>query len=271
MQMDSMAVVEDLDRKMLLDFHSLGAWVHQYTATALYHEAQQIANDARVSLDDRPRIQMVLRAKIVGEAVASFETLGLFCFAIQNRGRSGIASTFINMRRNRANDFYKLCISNGATPESLLRLPDRQGLKLIVSPYQADELFEQLDDLLPNLAEAYLDDNQDQNRKKRLTRAYNAIKHGNHIVNNVVALSPLPVHIEKGNVPIVTRWPRFGEEINDETMIFITRSMSQESVTEDLEFTRQVAVLMSNLAQLLILLIDRKSLKYFDEDESELV
>lgn len=267
MKMDS-SMVENLDRRMLLDFYSLGAWVNQYTATALYHEAQKIPYDKTVPLDDRPRIQMVLRAKIVGEVVSSIETLGRFCFAVRNRGKSGIASHFINMRQNGANDFYKLCMSQSETPERLLCLTDRRELKVIVSPHEIDGFFEQLDDLLPNLAEAYLDDNHEPTAKRRLTRAYNAIKHGNHIINNIVELSPLPVSVPKGNVPIVTRWPWYGEEINNDTMIFITRSMSQEAVTEDLEFVRKIAVVLSNLAQLLILLIDRKSLNYFEVDNS---
>ncbi|MCI0184846.1 hypothetical protein [Sulfoacidibacillus ferrooxidans] len=269
MKMDS-PMVESLDRQMLLDFYSLGAWVHQYTATALYHEAQQIPTDKRVSPDDRPRIQMVLRAKIVAEAVSSFETLGRFCFAVRNRGKSGISSRFINMKKNRANDFYRLCTSNDKSPESLLRLQDRRELRSIVSPYETDAFFEQLEELLPNLAEAYLDDIEEVSKKRRLTRAYNAIKHGSHIINNIVELSPIHVSVEMGYVPIVTRWPKFGEEINDNTMIFITRSMSQESVTEDLEFIRQIAIVLSNLAQLLILLIDRNELEYFTDDDSSL-
>ncbi len=265
MKMDSLTV-ENLDRRMLLDFFSLGAWVHQYTATALYHEAQKIPSDENVSPDDRPRIQMVLRAKIVGEVVSSFETLGRFCFAVRNRGKSGIASQFINMSRNRAHDFYKLCMSNDDSPESLLSIQDRHELKAIVSDYESDAFLENLENLFPILAEAYLDDDHEPTKKRRLTRAYNAIKHGNHIINNIVELSPIPVSIEKGYIPIVTRWPHFGEDINSNTMIFITRSMSQESVTEDLEFIRQVAVVLSNLAQLLIRLIDKKSLKYYTDD-----
>ena len=123
-------MMANLDRQMLLDFYSLGAWVHQYTATALYHEAQSLPTDPNISPDDKPRIQAVLRAKILAEVVASMETLGRFCFAVEHRMHNGFSAAFINESHNVANTFYQDILNLGMLdPDKLvtkLKLPSVQ-------------------------------------------------------------------------------------------------------------------------------------------------
>jgi hypothetical protein len=121
--------LQRLDRQWLLDFYSLGAWVHQYTGTALYHELQSIPADPMVEEDDRRRIQAALRAKIVAEVAASHETLGRFCWAIQHRQKNCMAAEFINMEENTAVTFYTS--TGGLTVDALLtqwQLPTKAEL-----------------------------------------------------------------------------------------------------------------------------------------------
>ncbi|WP_088225778.1 hypothetical protein [Desulfosporosinus sp. FKB] len=259
MKMDFNMILE-LDRKMLLDFYSLGAWVHQYTATALYHEAQRIANDTRVALDDRPRIQMVLRVKILVEVVSAMETLGRFCFSIRNREKDGIATCYINMRDNKANEFYNLYkLGNPILPE-ILYLPEIKDMEEIVD--NGDLQLESMNELINRIAVAYLDDQGEDFMNRKLKRTYNAIKHGSHIINNIKELVPIPADFVIGEVPIVTRWPYRNEAINNKTMIFTTRSMSEEAVLEDLKLIGEISIVLSTLSQLIILLIDKGLLSY---------
>lgn len=260
------AMVKTLDRNFLLDFFSLGAWAHHYTAMALYHEAQRIPHDASVSDDDKPRIQMVLRAKILGEVAASMETLGRFAFAVRNRGLSGIASLYTNMRENRANDFYRLC-KEGTNAENLLNLPVRSFIETECDNHEISPFMEQIEEMFVTYSDIYLDDKEDYVTAKKLVKTYNGIKHGSHIVNNITTLPPFPVEVQMGMVPVSVRWPMFGEPINEETMVFVTRAMGQETVIEDIEYTTRVANALSNLCQLLILMLDKGILSYGEHDE----
>ncbi|QSO50906.1 hypothetical protein JZ785_18750 [Alicyclobacillus curvatus] len=265
MKMDSANILE-MDRRFLLDFYSLGVWAHQFTAVALYHEAQRVPSDRSIAVDDKPRVQTVLRAKILSEVAASMETLGRLCFAVGTRGRSGIAAHFVNMRFNRATTFYKSLFTS-ETIEELMKLPNRHKIGKDVELPWVVEFFETLQQRLPSIAGAYLDQQDAPITGNKLGRAYNAIKHGSHIVNNVQELSPVPVDMSLGNVPILTRWPLHSEEISDETMILISRSMSEEAVNEDLAIIKEVCIIMNNLSQILIRMIDKKALAYDANDE----
>lgn len=260
------AMVKTLDRTFLLDFFSLGTWVHKYTALALYHEIQRIPHDVNVLDEDKPRIQMVLRAKILAEVASSMETLGRFAFAVRNRGLSGIASHYTNMREDRANDFYRLC-TEGMTAESLLNIPDRNIIATECHDHDIPLFLKQIGEMFVAYGDIYLDDTGDYVTAKKLVKTYNGIKHGGHIVNNITTLPPFPIDVQKGMVPVSVRWPIFGEPINNETMLFVTRSMEQEMVTEDIEYTTRTATVLSNLCQLLILMLDKGILSYGDHDD----
>lgn len=265
MRMESANIME-MDRRFLHDFYSLGVWSHQYIAIALYHEAQRVPLDVSITTEDKPRIQMILRAKILSEVTAAMETIGRLCFAVTYRGKSGIAAHFINMRFNRANDFYKSLLTSTTVEESM-KLPDRHTIESDIEFPWVSDFFKSLQQRLHLIASAYLDQSETRHASNKLGRAYNAIKHGSHIVNNVHLLIPVPVEMSLGNVPVLTRWPIYPEEADNKTMVLITRSMSEEAVNEDLEIIKDIAVLMNNLIQILIRMIDKKTLVYYDTDE----
>lgn len=258
-----------LDRQWLLDFFSLGAWVHQYTATALYHQAQKLPTDPTVAVGDGPRIQAALRAKIVAEVAASHETLGRFGWAIEHRHDAGMAAQFVNMREDQAKGFYNGMIPAELTPDKLMErweLPRMTELANIAPAAEVNEFLEALATALPRYAAAYLGrDPTDPKAPARplLTRAYNAIKHGSHVVANPGRLVEPLAGPEDGHVIyILTRWPNRDEELSATTVQMITRSLNQEAMTEDLEILRQQAILVSNLCQLLIAVGDARQLTY---------
>ena len=258
-----------LDRQMLLDFYSLGAWVHQYTATALYHEAQRIPADAEIAGGDKPRIQAALRAKILAEAVASMETLGRFCFAVEHRIQNGFAAAYVNQSHNVANEFYQDILNLGSinvNPDTLLtklELPSLQQLQHLPLEDDVNEFLTLLSDLLGRIAERYIDDDPNPTARRKLTQAYNAIKHGSHVVGNPPVLTA-PFHgtFEQQAITIIRQWPIRDQDITSDSLIFVQRSLSQEAVMEDLQIITDIAKALSNLCQMLIVLLDQNLLTY---------
>jgi len=251
------------DRAMILDFYSLGAWLNQYTATALYKAAQQIPMDSTVPPNDKPRIQMALRAKILAEVVAAMETLGRFCYAVQHRSPDGFAANFVDMTTNRANDFYRSINMSAMSLIDRLNLPSLDELEKLHLKADIGGFFSALDEMLQLLAPAYDDNDTDHSQRRKLTQTYNAIKHGNHVVNNPEILAhPLSITLSQDPVAIIRRWPKCGDPIDETTMIFVERSMGMDAVKEDLDIVKKIAEALSNLCQLLIVLIDHKQLTY---------
>lgn len=254
--------VEEFDRKMLADFHSMGSWAHQYTATALYKQMQAVPNDSDIEAGDKPRIQGVLRAKILGEVAASMETLGRFCWALATRSTGGFSAAFINMSKNRANNFYSqvqaLASVDADAVLTILKFPGFADLAPLKPETELRGFLDPLSDLLDRIADAYMDNggsNPTENRK--LANTYNAIKHGSHIVANPIMLSdPLTGAFDRQSITVIRRWPELNEDINDTTMVFVQRGLKQQSVTEDVQLTRTIATILSNLCQLSVLLID---------------
>lgn len=255
------------DRQWLLDFFSLGAWVHQYTGIALYQAAQRIPSDITIAADDRPRIQAALRAKILGEVAGSMETLGRLCWSIQHREPNGIAAEFINMRQDQAVSFYKEILIGPITAPNLIKklgLPPLPTLVTLALKDNVEEFLDQLTTALVRYASIYIDpDPTNSTNGSLLRRSYNAIKHGSHVIANApVLVAPTRISEERHSIYITVRWPKQDEEMSNTTLGMVTRSMKQEDVATDLEVIRTIAVIMTNLCQLLIVLLDRDILTY---------
>ncbi len=253
------------DRQWLQDFFSLGAWAHQYTSVALYQAAQRVPSDPAIAPDDRPRIQTVLRAKILGEVAASMETLGRFCWSIQRREPDGISAQFINMRRDQAVPFYKEMLTPPVTAERLLetlRLPQQSTLASLSLTEDPIEFIDQLATGLLRYAAIYVDPGdpsvpESSASRNLLRQSYNAVKHGSHLIANPpMLLAPFPIDVDPHSIYMAVRWPKCNEALSSSTTQMVTRSLRQKEVTEDLNVIRTIAVLVTNLCQLLIHLID---------------
>lgn len=263
---------ETYDRNWLLDFLSLGAWVHQYTATALYHEAQRIPNDKTIAVDDRPRIQAALRAKILVEVAASFDTLGRLCWSIENRGVIGIAAQFINIRKDQATEFYAAVVKLPADISCVIKklgLPSLTTLSNLPLGENVEDFLLQLITRLRDYGNIYIDHKDTEqpghpsHTPSLLRQSYNAIKDGSYVIANAPKLiEPITMDADSHAVYIAIRWPQRGDDITTSSLQLVTRSMKQDVVMEDLERIRTVAVIMSNLCQLLIVLLDRNLLVY---------
>lgn len=254
------------DQQWLLDFFSLGVWVHQYTGTALYHEMQRIPFDKTIATDDRPRIQAALRARILGETAASMETLGRFCWAIENRNPNGIATQYINMEHDRAKTFYaELLNCPNRDAENVLeqlRLPLLNDLAKLPFNNDVKEFFEQIANVLPRYASVYVDPLLPSN-SSLLTQSYDAIIHGSAVIANAPTLvSPQIIPEDPHSIYIAVHWPLREEEMCNTTMQLVTRSLKQDAVMEDLDIIRTIAVIMTNLCQFLITLLDQGALTY---------
>ena len=255
------------DRQWLLDFFSLGAWAHQYTGVALYQAAQRIPTDNTIAPTDRPRIQAALRAKILGEVAASMETLGRLCWSIEHRAPNGIAAEFINMREDKAVPFYKEVVIPPITVEGLLKrfnLPPLSTLTTIAVNEDVKEFLEQLSTALVRYASIYIDsDGTNSTNANLLRRSYNAVKHGSHVIANApVLVEPSKIREDPHSIYIATHWPKRNEEMSEATLGMVTRSMKPKDVLDDLDVIRTIAVIMTNLCQLLIALIDQNMLAY---------
>ena len=191
------------------------------------------------------------------------ETLGRFCWALAEKSSSGFSAAYINMSKNRANDFYSQIQSHAHLDAdavlNFLKLPSLSELEPLKTENDAREFLDPLSDLLDRIADAYMDNaNPDQRMNRKLANTYNAIKHGSHIVANpVMLLDPLTGAFDQSAITVIRHWPDLNEDITDKTMVFVQRGLSQESVSEDLELTRTIAIILSNLCHLSVLLIDR--------------
>ncbi len=261
--------ISQYDRQWLHDFFSLGAWAHQYTSAALYQAAQRVPSDPAIAVDDRPRIQAVLRAKILGEVAASIETLGRFCWSVQNRQPDGIAATFINMRRDQAVEFFAAMLRPVVTGETLLEtlhLPDQSTLASLSLNDDPIVFVDQLATRLGRYAAIYVDPNASNPSQAAATlgntsllrQSYNAIKHGSHLIANPpLLLAPSPITVDQHSIYIAVHWPERNETISPSTTRLVTRSLKEAEVKDDLDVIRTIAILLTNLCQLLIQLIDR--------------
>lgn len=248
------------DYRFIYDFYSLGAWAHQYTATALYHEAQRIPDDHNIALEDKPRIQMVLRAKIFAEAVASMETIGKLLFAIKSRRTDGIASQFVNGSESHSERGLRMFHSTNSTVSELLHLPTADELQSLNSGEDVGDFMERLKRVMEGIFQAYLEPNSSGREMKSIVEAYRAIKHGNCLSVDPRTVSVVNVSVRQGHVWMITRWPRRNETMDKLNIKEI--GLTEDQVINDMRICEQVATCMSNLCSVLIRLLEAGTLTY---------
>lgn len=245
--------IRDNDRRFLIDFYSLGVAVHEYTAVALYHEAQRLLTDDAISTDDKPRIQMAIRAKIFAEAVASMETVGKLVYAIRNRKSTGIAYRYVQGSEAHSERGLRLFKKKGTNLLDQLQLPSMRNHGILGD-------LEAMSEAIHRIYTAYLDPDSAGCERKNIVAAYRAIKHGSLVVNDPRSISIWPCSATTGHVWMITRWPSNTEGLEQLELKEINND--QDAVSGDIDICKQATTLCSNLCQLLICLIDQNALTY---------
>ncbi|MHB1681515.1 MAG: hypothetical protein ACYCYO_01625 [Bacilli bacterium] len=255
--------IRDMDKRMLHDFFSLGAWVHQYTSIALYRQAQQVLNDKDIDKMDLPRIQMTMRAQIAVQAFDSLRLFGRFCSSVLSRGKSGIAYSFLN-DNHCINAFYRTQLQDNETIENTLRIPSREELEQTLGWKGVSEFLTSMQKITKQFAEVILNSDKEDHYLP-IDKFVKSFQKG-FIINNPIHLFPLelyPRQEEMGYVSIVDKWP-----LTNSKELSITRTeMSQDSVLRDLGICKDVSIILSNLCQLLIKMIERDILTYESVNE----
>lgn len=248
------------DQRFLLDFHSLGASAHEYTATALYHEAQRVCQDANIPHLDKPRIQTVLGAKMFAEAVASIETVGKLLNAIRMRHPDGIACRYVNGTEAHSEQGLRLFRSPAADLLGGLGLPSDEHAQEAFGGRPIKRDCESIRDHCHRLYKAYLDPRPDGRERKSIVEAYRAIKHGSNILSDPRKVSIWPIDAEPGRIWMITRWPRKNE--GREQLEVKEVGLDQDRVTDYIEICHRSSVVCSNLCLLVIALIRSDLLTY---------
>ncbi len=249
--------IKDNDRRFLHDFFSLGASVHDYTATALYHEAQNVVRDGSISAADRPKIQQALRAKIFCEAIASMETAGKLLNAISRRTGSGIACRYVN--GDEADSERGLRLFKAPNTDILGAL----GLPSSLPPGASSSSLIAMGDLAHTLYLDYLEpeDKPGGRETKDKVNTYRAIKHGSNVVCDPRSVSIWGGSYARGKLRALVHWPEAHEapaafQMTDHI------DMRPAATSADIETCSQAATLCGNLCQLVVWQLQSGVLSY---------
>ncbi len=256
--------IQENDRRFLTDFHSTGVWTHEYAAIALHHEALRLPDDTLLDPSDKPRVQMVIVAKIFAEAVASMETLGKLLQAIRARHPDGIAYRYVNGTEHDSERGLRLFRRPPTDLLQVLRLPALPEVEAVLpEPGGVQQTIEAMSEHIQEVYAAYLEPRPDGSEAKSIVRAYRHIKHGSCLVTDPRTVAIWSAQPSPEDVHILTRWPNAQE--SNEHLELKSVSMREPDVLQNIGICKLASVVGSNLCQLAVKLIDAGLLSYAPE------